>query len=195
MKNKQDRRKRNHKPLKKTTDLAELVGIILGDGHLHAFPRTERLVVTCGGIKQEYVSRIVNIITRVFTKVPSVLKRKTESAFDVSLYQCGLSRRLEIPTGNKIKNDVGVPAWIKKKKRYIIRCLEGLFETDGCFQEDPPNYAQYIELKNLCSRIKIDAYYMLIELGYNPQISPRYVRLARKKEVYSFKKLIQFREY
>lgn len=40
--------------------------------------------------------------------------------------------------------------------------LKGLFETDGCFQKDPSNYTQYIELKNLCSRIKIDAYYKII---------------------------------
>ena len=83
--------------------------------------------------------------------------------------------------------------WIKNNKNYTIRCLKGLFETDGCFQKDVSNYAQYIELKNLCDRIRLDTYSMLKDLGYCPQKSKKYVRLAKRKEVYSFKKLIKFR--
>ena len=181
-----DGRRRFYSPLEKTADLAELIGIILGDGHLTRYVRTERLVITCGFKKTRYIKQVAQIVKNVFSKPPSIIKRKTKEAFDISLYQCDLSKRLGVPTGNKIKNDVGVPAWIKKNKEYIIRCLKGLFETDGCFQRDPSNYAQYIELKNLCSRIKLDTYYMLIGLGYNPQISTRYVRLARKNEVSSF---------
>ncbi|MBI4845645.1 MAG: hypothetical protein HY810_04120 [Candidatus Omnitrophica bacterium] len=193
MKSKPDKRKKYYKSLKKTTELAELIGIILGDGHIQKFPRTERIVITCGFVKKEYIKRIVNIVTKIFEKAPSVLRRKTENVIDVSLYRCGISGLLEIPSGNKIKNNVGVPAWIKKKCEFAISCLKGLFETDGCIQYAPSNYAQYIELKNLCEQIKVDTYYMLKHLGYTPQLGKSYVRLARKKEVESFRKLIKFR--
>jgi len=190
-----DGRKKIYGPLRKTTELSELIGILLGDGHIQKFPRTERFVITCGIDKSRYIKRIIDIIEKVFSKKPSILKRKDENTADISLYQCELSKRLGIPSGNKIKNNVGVPQWIKGKKDYIIYCLKGLFETDGCFQEDSNNYAQYIELKNLCKQIRKDTYRMLICLGYNPQLSSTYVRLARKREVSSFKELIKFREY
>lgn len=195
MHGKLDKRKRHYKCLRETTVLAELIGILLGDGHIHKFPRTEHLVITCGTDKSRYIKRIVDIMTKVFGKVPNVLKRKAEATCDISLYQCELSRRLEMPAGNKIKNNVGVPAWIKKRQEYAIHCLKGLFETDGCFQKDPSNYAQFIEIKNLCNQIRLDTYSMLIDLGYNPQISTKYVRLARKEEVHSFIELVKFREY
>ncbi len=171
MGNKIDKRKKHYSSLRKTTELAEFIRILLGDGHIQKFPRTERIVITCGThvSKTRYIKRIVGIVIKVFDKQPSVLKRKDNSAFDISLYQCKLCSRLGIPAGNKIKNNVGVPEWIKNKKQYMISCLKGLFETDGCFQKDPSNYAQYIEVKNLCKQILSDVYVMLISLGYSPQ--------------------------
>ena len=195
MKGKLDKRRRQYKDLKKNIELAELIGIILGDGHLHKFSRTERLIITCNSKKRRYIDRINSMITKVFDKSPSILKRKTENTIDISLYQCELSKRLGILPGNKIINNVGIPEWIKEKKKYATSCLKGLFETDGCFQKDPANYAQFIELKNLCKRLREDAYSMMVTLGYNPQISAKYVRLARKEEVYSFINLIKFRKY
>lgn len=189
-----DSRKRSYAPLRKNSELAELIGIILGDGHIQTFPRTERIVITCGGNKIKYVNRIAKITTNVFDKIPSILNHG-KTAVDISIYQCKLSSRLGIPPGNKIRNNVGVPGWIKKNREFMMSCLKGLFETDGCFQEDISNYAQYIELKNFCSQIKIDTYQMLKALGYNPQMGKCYVRLAKKKEAYSFKKLISFRKY
>lgn len=190
-----DKRKKRYKSLTKNAILAELVGIILGDGHIHRFPRTEHLVVTCGSDKAKYIKRIAGIVAKIFDKTPNVLRRNIRTAFDISLYQCSISQRLGIPPGNKIKNNIGIPAWIKNKRKYALRCLKGLFETDGCFQKDVNNYAQYIELKNFCKQIRLDTYAILIKLGYHPQLSKTYVRLAREKEVYSFKKLINFRKY
>ncbi len=195
MQQKIDKRRKYYTQLVKNTTLAELIGIILGDGHVHKFPRTDRLVITCGSKKNKYIRRIVSIVTNVFGKQPSVLKRKAENTSDISLYQGKLEERLAIPAGNKIKNNVGIPEWIKRNKDYVIYCLKGLFETDGCFQKDHDNYAQYIELKNFCNQIRLDTYEVLKKIGYHPQINTTYVRLAKRQEVYSFKELISFRKY
>ena len=183
------------KVLRKSKVLSELIGIILGDGHIHKFPRTEKLVITCDKSQSNYISHIYKLVKRIFLKAPSLFIRKKENVIDVCLYQCKISARLKIASGNKIKNNVGIPSWVFKNKRYVTACLKGLFETDGCFQRDNDNYTQYIELKNCCERIRKDTFKALLLLGYSPQLGKDYVRLARREEVYNFKKAIKFREY
>ena len=175
--------------------MAELTGIVLGDGSIEKFPRTERLVVTCNKFQVQYIKHINSLIKKIFCKKPLLSARKKENAVDISLYKCNISRQLEIPCGNKIKNDVGIPYWIYKNKSYITSCLKGLFETDGCFQRDDDNYAQYIEVTNNCRRLRNDTHRALLLLGYNPQLGKTYVRLARREEVYKFKRSIGFRKY
>ena len=75
----------------------------------------------------------------------------------------------------------------------MVNCLKGLLDTDGHFRKNLDNYLHVIELKNHCKRILHDAHKMLKLLGYNPQLGKEYVRLARKKEVYDFVEVINFR--
>lgn len=184
-----------YKKLKKDKYLAELVGIILGDGNLYKHLRTENLRIICNSKDIVYIRHIDSLINMIFCKKPAIIKRKNENTIVVSLYQNKISKRLDIPCGNKIINNVGIPPWIYSNKEYMIKCLKGLFETDGCFQEDKKNYAQYIEFKNNCKKLKEDVYDILQELKFNPQFGKNYIRLAKKKEVYGFKNLIGFRNY
>ena len=54
---------------------------------------------------------------------------------------------------------------------------------------------ELLNSKIFCSRLRKDVYSMLDRLGYHPQLGKKYVRLARKGEVYNFKELINFRDY
>jgi len=189
------KKKRLHHKIRKSKHLAELIGIILGDGCIEQFPRTERLVITCNKFQTLYIKHIHGLTKKIFHKNPSLRARKRENAVDVSLYQCDISKKIGMPSGNKIKNNVGIPNWIYQSKKYMIACLKGLFETDGCFQRDDANYAQSIEVTNKCRQLRNDIYKTLLLLGYNPQLGKTYVRLARRHEVYKFKASIDFRKY
>lgn len=184
-----------YKELSKDENLAELIGIILGDGNLYKHPRTENLRVICNSKDTVYIRHIANLITKIFHKTPSVIKRRNENATVVCLYQCKISKRLDLPCGNKIKNNIGIPSWIFFNEGYMVKCLKGLFETDGCFHEDRDNYTRIIEFKNNCTRLREGVYNSLLRLGFNPQSGHNYVRLARRNEVYKFKELIEFRNY
>ena len=184
-----------YKELLKDENLAELIGIILGDGNLNKHPRTENLRITLNSKNAGYIKHISSLITKVFSKSPSIRKRKNENAVSVDLYQCKISERLNLPCGNKIRNNVGIPSWIFLNKKYIIKCLKGLFETDGCFHEDRENYTRCIEFKNNCKRLREDVYTGLVIFGFKPQFGYNYIRLAKRKEVYKFKDLIDFRNY
>lgn len=184
-----------YKELSKDQNLAELIGVILGDGNLYKHSRTENLRVICNSKELNYIRHIVDLIIKVFRKAPSIIKRRNENATVVCLYQCKISKRLKLPCGNKIKNNIGIPRWVLSNKDYMWKCLKGLFETDGCFVEDKGNYTQIIEFKNNCERLKKDVYNILKRLYFNPQLGSNYIRLARKSEVYRFKELIDFRNY
>ena len=62
--------------IKKSKNSAELIGIILGDGCIERYPRTERLWVTCNVNSNKYIQHIVNIIEGIFHKRPSLRKKK-----------------------------------------------------------------------------------------------------------------------
>jgi hypothetical protein len=183
------------KKLKKSNHLAELIGIILGDGSLTNLPRTESLRIVCNSEQRGYINHVVTLIERVLNKKPVVYKRKNQKATNITLYRCNLSKQLNLPCGNKIKNKVTIQEWIKRDKIYSIDCLKGLFETDGCFCEDKSNYTRVIEFKNNCRSLLQDVYQILKGLGYHPQFGKNYIRLARKEESLEFRILIDFRKY
>lgn len=80
-------------------------------------------------------------------------------------------------------------------RRYILKCLKGLFETDGCFHVDSNNYTHIIEFKNNCKKLRKDVYDSPIKLNFKPQFGYNYIRLAKRAEVYRFKEIIDFRNY
>jgi len=188
-------KKNQYRKFIRDKNLAELIGMVLGDGNLYRHERTEQLRIVCNSNDNGFVQHIVNLIKKIFSKNPTVFKRKRQNAINITLYQCKISERLDLPAGDKIKNNVGVPLWIKANKKFSIYCLKGLFETDGCFVVDKDNYTQIIEFKNNCRRLREDVYSMLSKLDYHPQFGKNYIRLARREEVLNFKELINFRNY
>lgn len=105
-----ERRKSIEYNIERSGDLAELTGVVLGDGHIRKFPRTERLRIICHSHKHGYIEHIAALIEKNFSIRPSLIKRKGKNALDISLYQRHLSKRLRIPPGNKIRNNVGIPS-------------------------------------------------------------------------------------
>lgn len=111
-----------------------------------------------------------------------------------------LCRFLEIKcfkSGNKVKNNVPVPDWVKNKNSYVRACIRGLFDTDGCvyldkhiikgikYQHVGLAFTNYNE--NILSFFKNS----LISFGFHPTHKTKnYVFLRRKKEIDLYFKLI-----
>lgn len=190
---KQKLREKEYRRLEKNCFLAELIGIILGDGCVTKMARCDLLRISCDSRERDYIIYVAHLIRQVFKKQPSFSKRKNENCIDIRLYQKYISSRLRLPTGNKIANNIDVPRWVFSNSGFIRNCLKGLFDTDGNYRKDERNYLHVIELKNRCLPILKSCYKMLKLFGYHPQFGGDYVRLARKEEVYNFIGLINFR--
>lgn len=120
-----------HKP-KFSASLAEFVGILLGDGGISKY----QIVVTLNSVTdREYSLYIVRLFEKLFNIVPSVNKIKKVLALNIVVSRANLVRfcvnKLGLKIGNKIKQQVDIPDWVKLNKQFSIACVRGLVDTDG----------------------------------------------------------------
>lgn len=110
-------------------ELAECVGILLGDGHISA----TQVMVTLGNKEEQYVEEVVRIMQNLFGVTPGVTK-KAKGYATVYIGSTALVRYfLDMGlNGNKLKAQVTLPSWITNDRRYTLAALRGLFDTDGC---------------------------------------------------------------
>lgn len=167
-------------------DLAELIGIVLGDGNIFEFDRCQRLTISCNSSYAAYTQHVKRLVSRVFQKEPSIVKRSRTKCHDVRLYAQDLDKALGLPSGNKIENNVSIPDWIFRRQKYIKKCIKGLFETDGDYGRNKKFSVEYIEFSNRSESLRKSVVKALTFLGYSPQMGNRYVRLARKDQVRKF---------
>lgn len=122
-------------PFKKpkfSEDLAEFVGIMLGDGGISE----RQLTVTLHRVTDKKYSLFVRrLIRKLFEIQPGEYCDRQFLANSIVISRTGLVKycieKLGLKKGNKIKQRVDIPHWIKEKKRYWIACLRGLIDTDG----------------------------------------------------------------
>jgi len=177
---------------RRSEELSELIGIVLGDGNIYRFPRCQRLTISCNGSYKHYVTHISHLVRRVLKKEPSVIKRSRENCIDVCLYMQEVNRSLGLPVGNKIKNSVTIPKWIFGRRQYLTKCVKGLFETDGHYGSSKKFHVEYIQFCNESESLRKSVFRALESLGYSPQLGNNYIRIARKNEVREFIKEMHF---
>ena len=174
---------------------ATLIGLILGDGHIQQFPRTQKLTVSLGTDKPDLIDFTFNLILYTFHKKPTVYYSKTSKVAQVYIYRNYLSNQLQIPTGNKRWAAVTFPEWIWINNKFVIGCLKGLFEADGSLSVHPPTSTYNFAFRNMNTSLNNQVQQALQILNFHPEIRETSIRLRKKDEVKSFEKLITFREY
>lgn len=185
----------SNKQFDKTESLAVLIGLILGDGNISQYPRTECLRITLGTDKPELASYATRLIKDVFNKAPSMIKRNNMNCFNVTISQKNISTRLEIPRGARGKLKIRLPIWIWKKKKYIVSALKGLFEAEGSYCIHEITYTYNFEFSNRNVSLLDEVEKGLRTLGFNPERRKTSVRLRKKAEAIAFRELISFRTY
>ncbi|PIZ87415.1 MAG: hypothetical protein COX92_01255 [Candidatus Nealsonbacteria bacterium CG_4_10_14_0_2_um_filter_40_15] len=114
-------------------ELAEFVGILLGDGGITKY----QVVITLHSKDdKEYSKFVIALIKKLFNVPVGVNYDKNYSSLDLAISRSKLVRfcteKLGLKLGNKIKQQVDISSWIKQNKQYAIACLRGLIDTDGC---------------------------------------------------------------
>ena len=135
----------------RSDELAEFIGIMLGDGGMSAY----QLSVTLHSVDDlEYGKFVQKFMYTLFGAKPSVYYRKDAQAHSVVLarkkvveYLCSLG----LVIGNKVDQKIKIPKWILENEKYSLACLRGLMDTDGSvyLHKYKVNNKQY-QYKKLC---------------------------------------------
>ena len=191
------------KPIKKprfSSELAEFVGIVLGDGSIT--PKQVQISLNKYDDK-EYVPFIKTLIKKLFNlKTGTYNDRKSDGVkLQVSSVELiNYLLKLGLKIGNKIKQQIDVPDWIKQNKKYAVACMRGLIDTDGSiFTHRYKVNGKWYKYKKLCftsysEPLRESVFNILKENGLNPRLAQkRDVRLDSIKDMQTYFQLIGFR--
>ncbi len=181
--------------LKRDSNLSFLVGITLGDGNINQMERTQCLRITLGTDKPDLWKYTSKVIEKVFSKKPSVYKRKIANCVNVTIYQNNLSERLGIPIGARKDKVIIIPDWIVNNKTNLISFIKGLYEAEASFSVHKKTYTYNLSFSNMNISILNFLESNIKQLGFHPERRTNAVRIRRKIEAYEFMDLISFRKY
>lgn len=182
---------------KKCSELAEYVGILIGDGGI-----AERQVIISLNPKtdKEYINFVQRLGKKLFGVTPSIYARANESVVGIVISRTCLVKfcqSLGLKVGNKLKQNLDFPKWIKKNFVFGKACLRGLMDTDGCIFNEchTMNGKEYcyprLSLVSHSKQLRISVSNLLGALGFSPKIcSNRCVQLADKNEIIRYFQII-----
>lgn len=114
-----------------SVELAEFVGIVLGDGGL----TRDQCVISLHMIDDiEYSEYVRVIINKLFDANATTVSYPKHHVIKVVVSGISLIKILEsfgLKVGNKMKHKIDIPDWIKDNREYLRACRRGLYDTDG----------------------------------------------------------------
>jgi len=186
--------KSSYPSLQQNGDLAELIGVSLGDGNIFKFPWTEALTIAGNAKNKGFIQRYSLLIQKIFSKKPKINK-PYGGCVRIRLYEKNISKRLNFPTGSRKNQNTKIPFWILKNRDYLIRYLRGLYEAEGSFSVHKPTYTYKFLFSNRNKSLLHNVYQALKMLGFHPHKSEYRIQISKREEVYRIKDLIKFRQY
>ena len=181
----------------KCEELAELVGIILGDGNIFSYKKGKKIGVYSVRIAGDYkkdrdyhINYIKPLCTELFNLNVKIQNFPKNNERFVSLYSKELVEYLNdlgLKSGNKIKNKNTIPKWIFENPNFLKACIRGLIDTDGSIfrmSKKDPNLIR-INFKNFNQELLKDTRNGFIRLGFHLSkiIRNNVFYLSRKDEI------------
>jgi len=159
-------------PISLSKDLAEEIGIHIGDGSLF-FRKKENhydYVVCLSREEESYKNYVINLIKKIYGIVPSYIdKDKTENSINIEYYSKLLflwKKSIGLPISDK--SEITIPKFVLDSF-FVIDCLRGIFDTDGSvtFKKKNQKYHSYPVLKidNKSSKLVLQINLLLKKIG------------------------------
>jgi len=182
---------------KKSSELAEFIGILIGDGGI----TKRQITITLNHIDdKKYSEFVIKLIKKLFNITPSVYHDAKNSVNDIVMSRTELVKflvSLGLPIGNKVKQKIDIPIWIKRNKKILIACIRGLIDTDGCvFVHSYKVKNKIYKYKKLAfsSRSKPlikSVYHLLKRIDLSPRITrdEKDIRIESKNDIKEYFKI------
>ena len=178
-----------------TKELAELTGIMFGDGCLSSC-NGAYVIYICGhkiddmGYHEETIK---NLFLNIFGKKVYVKERKKENAIFIRTYDKNIFNRLHsigIPIGKKYAH-LKIPLNIKENPDFALSFMRGLADTDGSiiFSKQHRNFGYYprIEIASKSESFLRESLSILTSNGFYGSVSKKCIHF--RLEIPGFKNL------
>ena len=182
----------------KSEKLAEFVGIVLGDGGISRL----QLVITLHRFDDFAYSQFVRkLVYDLFGVRPGIHRDRQFLADDIVVSRIALVKfcveKLGLKVGNKVRQQVDVPDWIKCEKEYLIACVRGLVDTDGCifnhrYKVKSKEYTyKKLSFTSQSLPLRLSVYDCFSQLGLHPRLAQdRDVRLDSKTSMQRYFEIV-----
>lgn len=124
-------------PTEPSEELAELLGILTGDGYMNHYPYQGKYLIEITGnsvLDKEYFEEVSSMIYSLFGLNPTWKYFKKQNAMNLRMISKGMLYFL-LHCGFKCgrKEQIGIPGWISADDRYMRAFIRGLADTDFSF--------------------------------------------------------------
>lgn len=179
---------------RKSKDLAEFLGICLGDGNTYKY----QVTISLNSIADRaYHSYVLSLINRLFPEASvSIVKRKFNMV-DIKINSrivAAFMRAMGVVPNNKY-----VPDWIKTNINYRKHCVKGLFDTEGSISfkvyqsKSGPRVYKQLNFRNYNPLLMKFVKDCLEELGLKPTKLPgKSLYLSNPAGISEFRRIIGF---
>lgn len=186
------------KTASKDQKLAELIGILLGDGHIHSLQDNKSsgnyIAVTLNEIEDELFNKTLNLFREFFGEAYTYNSKIAHSK-QIRSYGAENLRFLKengLESGNKVENQVNIPRWIFEKREYIIAALRGLIDTDGSIYTRSHDTYVVIQFRNRSYPLLEDFEELCKSIGIRCSSGGEYdVQVASQDEVIKFLDIVK----
>ncbi len=174
-----------------SNDLAEAVGIILGDGTIARFQVS---IATSALVDREYAEYIERLFRTLFeTDVVRQKTRKNTLRLTLSSRQLvEYFNNMGLCIGDKIRNMVRIPKWIVDDDDHLKWCLRGLFDTDGCvyYHRHTTRGREYNdigwEFRNLNGNFLKNFQTFLLKKGFSSKMKENGVWIYNRRDIHRY---------
>lgn len=176
-------------PHNHSDDLAEFVGILLGDGHL----APTQVTVTLGTKELSYALYVASLMEKIFWSRPKVTitKRGDRVVYLGSTKLVAWFLEMGL-VHNKVLSQVRIPPWCFTRKSFCRAVLRGLLDTDGSVYRLRSGGIQ-ISFCNRSRPLLRGSRAMLVRLGFSPsRVGDKNIYLTRKADILKYTKEIGF---
>jgi transcriptional regulator with XRE-family HTH domain len=177
-------------PKKHNNQLAEFTGILLGDGGLT--PWQVHIALNSEADKN-YVGFVSSLAKNLFGKKPKIYNHKKIKV--IKVYYSGVIlikylTKIGLKIGNKVKQQVGVPRWIKSSQNCKIACLRGLMDTDGgvFLHKYRVNQKTYIYKKICFTNRSVPLLHFVFTTLKELDLTPKLIDKVENKKVWLYNK-------
>ena len=171
---------------------------MLGDGGI---TNTQISITLNRETDYDYIFYVKNLIKKLFDVEPGLRDDKKSLAKNIVVSRVELvdfCKMIGLKIGNKVKQEVDMPRWIKQNRKFMIACVRGLVDTDGSIFEHKYRVAgklyRYKKMDFASSSWPLlsSVYVALKKLGLKPRITrdKKKIRLESVEDVKKYFSII-----